>query len=55
MDYPKIINLAPEIEEYCKELARKIIDSDNTHLIEGFKEDKVRQLLKTRVKRIRIE
>lgn len=55
MDYPKIINLAPEIEEYCKELAQKIIDLDDSHFIEGVKEDKARQLLKTRVKRIRIE
>lgn len=54
MDTPKIINLAPELERYCKELAQKIIDSDNTHFIEGMNEYKVRQLLKSRVKRIRI-
>ena len=53
MDYPKIINLAPEIERYCKEL-KKIIDLDDSHFIEVVKEDKARQLLKTRVKRIRI-
>ena len=53
MDTPKIINLAPELERYCKELKR-IIDLDSTHLIEGLKEDKARQLLKSRVKRIRI-
>ena len=52
-NYPKIINLAPEIERYCKEL-KKIIDSGTTHLIEGLKEDRARQLLKSRVKRIRI-
>lgn len=54
MDTPKIINLAPELERYCKEL-KKIIDLDNTHLVEGMKEDKARQLLKSRVKKIRIE
>lgn len=53
MDTPKIINLAPELERYCKELKR-IIDLDSTHLIKGLKEDRARQLLKTRVKRIRI-
>lgn len=56
MDTPKIINLEPELERYCKELIQKIIDNDNatTHFIEGMKEDRARQLLKTRVKRIRI-
>lgn len=53
MDYPKITNLAPELERYCKEL-KKIIDLDNTHLIEGMKEDRTRQLLKSRVKLIKI-
>lgn len=53
MDIPKIINLAPELERYCKEL-KKIIDLDNPHFIEGMKEDRARQLLKSRVKRIRI-
>ena len=50
MDTPKIINLAPELERYLK----KIIDLDSTHLIKGMKEYRVRQLLKSRVKRIRI-
>ena len=56
MATPKIINLAPELERYYKEL-KKIIDNDNatTHLIEGMKEDRARQLLKSRVKKIRIE
>lgn len=54
MDYPKIINLAPELERYCKELKR-IIDLDSTHLVEGLEEYRVRQLLKTRVKRIKID
>ncbi len=56
MDYPKIINLAPELERYCEEL-KKIIDNDNatTHFIEGMKEDRARQLLKSRVKRIKID
>ena len=54
MDTPKIINLAPELERYCKELIKKIIDLDSTHLIEGLKEDRARQLLKSRVKRIKI-
>lgn len=53
MDTPKIISLAPELERYCKEL-EKIIDSDNTRFIENIKEDRARQLLKSRVKRIRI-
>ena len=54
MDTPKIINLAPELERYCKEL-KKIIDLDSTHLIKDLKEDRVRQLLKSRVKRIKID
>ena len=53
MDTPKIINLAPELEKYCKEL-EKIINSDNPRFIENIKEDRARQLLKSRVKRIRI-
>ena len=53
MDYPKIINLAPELERYCREL-EKIINSDNPHFIKDMNEYKVRQLLKSRVKRIRI-
>ena len=53
MDTPKIINLAPELERYCKEL-KKIIDLDNPHFVEDMKEDRVRQLLKSRVKRIKI-
>lgn len=53
VDTPKIINLTPELERYCKEF-KKIIDLDSTHLVEGMKEDRVRQLLKSRVKRIRI-
>lgn len=53
MDTPKIINLAPELERYCKEL-KKIIDSDNPHFIKDMNEYRVRQLLKSRVKRIRI-
>lgn len=53
MDTPKIINLAPELERYCNEL-KKIIDLDSTYLIKDMKEDRARQLLKTRVKRIRI-
>ena len=55
MDTPKIINPAPELERYCKELIKKIIDLDSTHLIEGMKEDRVRQLLKPRVKLIKID
>lgn len=53
MDYPKIINLAPELERYCEEL-KKIIDYDNaaTHFIKDMNEYRVRQLLKSRVKRI---
>lgn len=54
MDAPKIINLAPELERYCKELAQKIIDSDNPHFIKDMNEYRARQLLKLRVKRIRI-
>ena len=55
MDTPKIINLAPELERYCKELKKIIeIDLGTTHLIEGLKEDRARQLLKSRVKKIRI-
>ena len=55
MDTPKIINLAPELERYLGEL-KKIIDNDNAtaHFIEGMKEDRARQFLKSRVKRIRI-
>ncbi len=53
MDYPKIINLAPELERYCEEL-EKIINLDNPHFIKDIKEYKTRQLLKSRVKRIRI-
>lgn len=51
MDTPKIINLSPELERYLK----KIIDSDNPHFVEDMNEYRVRQLLKLRVKRIRIE
>ena len=54
-DYPKIINLAPELERYCKELKKMIdLDNDNPHFIEDMNEYRVRQLLKSRVKRIRI-
>lgn len=53
MNYPKIINLAPELERYCKEL-EKIINLDNPHFIKDMNEYKVRQLLKSRVKKIRI-
>jgi hypothetical protein len=55
MDTPKIINLAPELERYCKKLIKKIIDSDNPHFIKDMNEYKVRQLLKSRVKRIKID
>lgn len=55
MDAPKIITLKPELERYCKELAQKTIDLDSTYLVEGLKEDRARQLLKSRVKKIRIE
>ena len=56
MDIPKIINLSSDLEWYIKRLQKEIIDRDNatTHFVEGMKEDRVRQLLKTRVKRIRI-
>ncbi len=50
MDTPNITNLTPELERYLK----KIIDSDNPHFIKDMNEYRVRQLLKSRVKRIRI-
>ena len=55
-DIPKIIDLSPELEWYIKRLQKEIIERDNatTHLVEGMKEDRARQLLKSRVKRIRI-
>ena len=54
MDTPKIINLVPELERYCKELVQKIIDLDNPHFVEDMNEYRVQQLLKSRVKRIKI-
>lgn len=53
MDYPKIIDLTPELERYCKEL-EKIINLDNPYFIKDMNEYKTRQLLKSRVKRIKI-
>jgi len=63
MDSPTIYNLAPELERCCKELEKDIkrgepvfIQRNNSsHFIDGMNEYKTRQLLKSRVKRIRIE
>ena len=63
MDTPKIINLAPELERYCKELEKDIHRggtawyqrADGSICEELFKEDRARQLLKSRVKRIKID
>ena len=54
---PEIYNLAPDIEQYIKQLQKEIVDAteDRYHLVASTEEMKVRELLKTRVKRIRID
>lgn len=62
MDYPKIINLAHEIEKFCKEIEKDINrggvawyrKSDGSICKEVDKENEIRKLLKPRVKRIKI-
>ena len=55
-DIPEIINLSSDLEWYIKKLQKEIIDNDNavTHFVEDMKEDRARQLLKSRVKLIKI-
>lgn len=57
MDYPEIYNLAPDIERYIKKLQKDFLDltEGEHHLVASTEEMKVRELLKSRVKRIRID
>lgn len=63
MDYPKIINLAPEIERFAKQIEKDIHRggaawyqrADGSICKEVDKENEVRKLLKSRVKRIKID
>lgn len=54
---PEIYNLAPDIEQYIKRLQKEFVDATEGayHLVVSFEEMKVRELLKSRVKRIRID
>ena len=53
----EIYNLAPDIERYIKKLQKEIADATECryHLVASMEEMKVRELLKSRVKRIRID
>jgi hypothetical protein len=63
MDYPKIISLAPELERFCKEIEKDINrggavwyrKADGSICKEVDKENEIRELLKSRVKRIKID
>lgn len=57
MDYPEIIDLSPYLEQHIKELQEELVSrSESTyHFVTSMEEMKVRGLLKSRVKRIRID
>ena len=57
MDYPEITNLSPYLEQHIKKLQKEFMDATEGtyHLVASFEEMKVRELLKSRVKRIRID
>ena len=53
----EIIDLSPSLEQYTKKLQKEFVDATEGtyHLVASFEEMKVRELLKSRVKRIRID
>ena len=63
MDIPKIINIAPELERFAKQIEKDIHRggaawyqiADGSICDKLIKEDRARQLLKSRVKRIKID
>lgn len=54
---PEITNLSPYLEQHIKELQEELVSrSESTyHFVASMGEMKVRELLKSRVKRIRID